>query len=567
MNAPVSSLTEWDRVALGFAELDRDVFLDLLDDCYEADRNEFLRMRFRWRQGEWARWAQPQTFTGPFNRFDWSIFGRQKRRWQERKKDIRRAMAAPRGISKSTNTKADARHDVLYGIENFLAIVSAESSLAEQFGIDVRDWFADLPPHVEAVYGRHRTRGGQKNFEVERPESALRYTGTLKTFFAQRGLTGALRGLNVDGIRPSRVVLDDPEDEKRVFSKKQRGDWQRTVNDVVLKLGDPKLGTLTDWLGTTLHTDAILMRIARHAENNRGWRFKRWAAVIEWPDRADLWKEAEAIYMNLDLGDEEEREALLLGFLDDHPEAFEGADVLAPERRPLHRVYIAAWEQGWRSVHRELQNDPDAAGGGLFTSKDFKRFKLSADLETVIRHDGTKVRIDAMKLKAQWDPAMGDDTGDFPAIALVGQDSKTWRYVIHVWAKKQGVSKQIAACWSLHDTFGIRRIRLESNAFQGVLKEMFEASKKERAAEDLSTDLAIIPKASTENKDWRISTIEGDAASGRLSFNEDLPQETWIQFDAFPAGDNDDIPDAVHGACEQHAKPKARRGKSPLRTR
>jgi hypothetical protein len=76
--------------------------------------------------------------THPFSKMHRDFFRRHKPAWTDRTAKILSADAAPRGFAKSTvNSFASVVHDVVYGIEAFIPIISTTAHLADKLVVDL----------------------------------------------------------------------------------------------------------------------------------------------------------------------------------------------------------------------------------------------------------------------------------------------------------------------------------------------------------------------------------------------------------------------------------------------
>ena len=89
-------------------------------------------------------------------------------------------------------------------------------------------------------------------------------------------------------------IYEDLENDEDVKNPKTRDKLQDYILKAVLKLG-PSDGTL-DFImaGTILHHDAVLVRMA----NRPGFIKHVFRAILQWPNRMDLWDQWEEILIN-----------------------------------------------------------------------------------------------------------------------------------------------------------------------------------------------------------------------------------------------------------------------------
>ena len=533
-------------------------------------------MRCRFDIGFFAKWCWPSTFGRPWNPAHHHLLAPVDPPASARARTALRATAAPRGIAKTTIAKARLAHALVFGLDRCCLVVSAERELAAAISDDLRGWFVEegselarlFAPQVRAptAPGRRparRARGPRPAAEADPRKgtkgpflvrggklrwSMLGWEGVLCGVIAKSFGT-QVRGSNIAGHRPSRMVVDDGERPDRVASARQRARAQQFLDDDILKAG-PSAGDgglVVEWVGTVLHPDAILARLLKHP----GWDARRFAAVIRWPDRADLWEACRAVWADLTLGPLEVREAAARRFYADRrAEMDAGAELLDPVAVPLFAVYLTIWSQGMRSVLRELQNEPRDPTAALFDSASFARCRLERDREdeVIIAADGRRVRLADCQVRGRWDPAMGEGDGDFAALAVIAFDRFGFGYLLQVWMRRARPSAQLEALWAIAERWGMRRVSLESNGFQAMLANDFARMQRERREAGRFWQLQVLPEPSSEEKASRIASLEVPLTAGWLQLDPaGVPPEVLAQFDDFPGGDHDDGPDAVEG--------------------
>lgn len=169
------------------------------------------------------------------------------------------ACMMPRGFSKTTLLGIGlALYEILFKVHDFLVFLSETGAMAEIQLTNVRREL-ESNKWIHSVFG------------ILKPEdkSGLKWTAThIETTTGvvaiSKGRGGQVRGLNVRGMRPKRIFIDDVEDKESVSTPEQRDktlDW--LYSDVVPALQelDPTVGIMM--LGTLLHSEAMLMKVMR----------------------------------------------------------------------------------------------------------------------------------------------------------------------------------------------------------------------------------------------------------------------------------------------------------------
>lgn len=163
----------------------------------------------------------------------------------------------PRGFSKTTLCNACTIYQIVYKLRTFILYVSESGPHAKtQLGNVKRE--LEINPLILEVFG---------TFQPER-QSSLKWTEeeihTLNgVFVAARGQGAQVRGLNINGIRPNQVIIDDVEDKESVSTDEQRAklrEWAYGDLFPILPAMDPTAALVM--LGTLLHAESLLMTVA-----------------------------------------------------------------------------------------------------------------------------------------------------------------------------------------------------------------------------------------------------------------------------------------------------------------
>lgn len=505
------------------------------------------RARLLHRRDEFCRFCWPDRFGLQFNDLHHSLFAASDvPPWNERRQDIREAVAAPRGFAKSTIASfADVAHAIVYGLEAYIVLLSAGGDLAKSLSRDLLEQFRSRDSTLARLYGPFVVRGGVEAWEVS-------VRGRPSVGVIAKSFGGAIRGIKhpTRGIRPTLIVIDDGELKDRVRNPDQRYYWWQFLTKDVLKCGRREGGTRTRVVGTILHPDSMLARLMKEL----GWRAERWKAIVSWPERTDLWERCRRIWTDLSLGKHRERAARAF-YEANRAEMDRGAVVLDPSTKGIYELYVQIWAEGLASFLQEMQNDPVDPTEQIFVSERFARFRNRGDGTLEVHDTGPDgrprtrlVRIADLRITGRWDPATGAPHGDFAAIAIVGRDSYGYSYVLDCWMRRAKPSEQLAAAWALAERWGCKRMVVESNGFQSLVAEPYQREREARRAAGRFWQLQIEPEPASDDKDLRIATLEPDCSNGWMVFNETVPQEVHEQFDQFPSAAHDDGPDVIHGA-------------------
>lgn len=156
------------------------------------------------------------------------------------------AIIFPREHAKSTWEKVDTIHDIVYGIEPVILYIGATSSDAEQhigtikFEIEynklLRQIYGNLVPDPDVLSRKWTERRIQTTNNVN---------------LIARGRSKG-RGVNIKGQRPTKIIIDDAEDDEMVKNPKQRTKFHDWLYNVIMNTVDSDSGYIK-MIGTTLH--------------------------------------------------------------------------------------------------------------------------------------------------------------------------------------------------------------------------------------------------------------------------------------------------------------------------
>ena len=568
-------------------------FLEGIAGLEGQDYDDALWLRASWDRAFFCTVMFPERFTSPFNRMHEAFLARPKTPFYQRKTDVKVADAAPRGGAKSTIASfAEIVHDVCYGFEAFVGILSTTFDLSMSLVKDLFDAFKtpELYPDLHAVYGPFKVVGSQTDFVVH-VQGGVTVGTRIKAF----SFGGSIRGVKHAGIRLTKLLFDDAEHPERVRSPLQRFKTKDFVTKDALKAGLTDGGTIFQWVGTVLHPDSALANILKGAKGWKGWKTKRWQSIIRWPKRMDLWEQCRQVWageadvgllddlrrtraelINADDADTRTRlEAKLLALEEQAEEAStkarewylerqgdmdEGAEVLWPEVEPLWRLTVLLWSDGAASFHSEKQNQPSDPERQPLNPDTFRRCRFDGrDIHTA---DGRIISLRGdCDIAVHLDPRASKEVerNDFAAIATVARDRRTGRrFVLRCRMERVSPTQQRAWMWSEFDQLGRKNVRYsyENNGFAALNDEGFERSKHERqhpprGQQQRPWNLDVVGIPSTDNKNDRILAMEPDLVNGFIEFADTIPQDVLEQFREIPSGSHDDGPDAIQRADER----------------
>ena len=224
------------------------------------------------------------------------------------------AFAMPRGSGKSTLCEWACLWALLYGHRPFVMLIGADQAIAcqmldsikshlEQNDLLLEDFPAACFP-VRALEGitaraRGQTSGGEPTHiewtadQITLPwiDKAPSAGGAVRV----AGITGRIRGIKhtrPDGktVRPSLVLIDDPQTDESAGSPSQCASRERILSGAILGLAGPGAKIAGLCTITVIRPDDLADRLLDRAKHP-SWQGERTRLVYEWPTADDIWSQ------------------------------------------------------------------------------------------------------------------------------------------------------------------------------------------------------------------------------------------------------------------------------------
>lgn len=296
------------------------------------------------------------------------------------------AFAMPRGSGKTTLCEAACLWAMLYGHRQFIVLVGADqtiaSAMADSLKSQVENNDALLDDFPEACYpvrcldriaqrAKGQTyQGNPTEIEWAADQITLPWVpGSPSAGACVRvaGITGRIRGLKhtrPDGatIRPSLVLIDDPQTDESAASPSQVATREKILNGAILGLAGPGTRIAGLCTITVIRPDDLADRLLDRVKNPV-WQGERTKLVYEWPIHDDLW----AQYGELRRAGQRHGNGTADAdqFYADNREAMdEGVRVAWPERKngdeltAIQHAWNLRIDRGEAAFHAEYQNTP-----------------------------------------------------------------------------------------------------------------------------------------------------------------------------------------------------------------
>jgi len=458
-------------------------------------------------------------------------------------KNARAAVAAPRSHSKSSFVaKANPLREVVFRKRKYIIIISEtpvvasgnlewianqlkyNKKLREDFGplLDPRQQFNPKDNTSEFIAWQTLEDGTKR--QLTRVEAA--------------SSNQALRGRNWDGYRPDYIICDDLESKRNTNTPELRKELRDWFSDTVMPLGDPAgKATAVFYIGTVLHADSLLNHILK---DRADFKSKRYKALIEEPERMDLWEKCREIYTS-DQYEKAERQQKARQFYEEHREEMDqGARVLWPEVQPLWNLMVYKWDNGSKAFNTEYQNTPLDEESQVFVLEKLRYY----DESDLFDASGRPL---PLEYTGFWDIAQGkSNRSDYNAILTIGRDRRTGiMYVIDAWIKRCPAHVALEEAVKKIEEFGHRTFGVET---VGAQHDMYRQL-QEKLAKMGIYGTKLQPVISRKKKEERIESLEPLCESGFLRFNRGH-RLLLEQLEQFPTGSYDDGPDSLAGAVD-----------------
>lgn len=437
---------------------------------------------------------------------------------------------APRGFAKSTRSFVDTMHDIAYKLEEFIILASKTNDLAKQYIFKVK-YELEANQLFIAAYGDMA------------PRSRAQSTWTKNDIICRNGIRvrsiGAgnqIRGINYGPFRPSKIVLDDPEDIRSVDSAEERENIRQWFNHDVCycvsqgAVGGQQRGRIIV-IGNMIHSDCL---VARLQEDSRFHVIYYQAIIQEKGQERSLWPE----YFPLEDLLKEKRESIERG--EHHIFMMERMNVsMSPEERLVREVDLREWDG--RYVHNE----------GM-SAVEWNDFVIPVEVVTSVDLASSEKR-----------------HSDFTVIGTTGMDAKQNLYIIDYWKHRESNPVHILVKLLLHiGKFHPSFLVIESISFQETFSKFFMYLRNDKGKlkkllemEEVSDeDILLIMNAwlppvievkPTTNKPKRLKSLQPPFRIHQIYHKPWMKDFVREALDC-PEGKHDDIIDMVQ-MCHAHS--------------
>lgn len=304
------------------------------------------------------------------------------------------ALAMPRGSGKTSLSECSVIWSILTGKDPFVFLIGSSKETSEKLLESIKselthnDHLMALFPEaifpIRSLGGESRRCGGQTHLgehtniwwgsnEIRMPciEGSLSSGAVIRV----SGITGTIRGakhVKPDGlnIRPSLVVIDDPQTDKSAISLTMTNARENVVSGAILGLAGPKK-KISGFMPITVIAQGDLADRVLDPDRNPDWQGSRMKMVYSFPANRNLWDKyavirKESLISRGDISDATEF------YRKNREEMDEGSEVAWEER--YDSLELSALQNAMNLMYRdeaaffsEYQNEPTSAASGDFT--------------------------------------------------------------------------------------------------------------------------------------------------------------------------------------------------------
>lgn len=554
-------MNTWDTTAFKVAAMSPARFQDACRQADSKTAEELLRMRFRWRVGEFAdACIRPiveeagETWFADCD-FQRQVYSVLPLRSSDRTGVRQRLVLGPRGVSKTSTARIRALHSAIYGLDRLQLAIAYNDPKAMQWVAPIAEWCKYPPAIMRRLWPKLTATGDQHNVKIRGPN------GT-STLVAAGFKGGGTRGTNVGAVqaRPTQIFLDDVEVEENSATKESRDAVIHAIHGKVRNSVPMQGAADIWWLQTPIGPNTGASRRIKGDPGLSAWDLIRCPAVKRWPT-SPLWGRAREIYCDLSHPTAQARDQAVLAFFEAHrAEMSEGAEVLDEARKPIERAYLTRWDVGEAVWAKDFDVLPRALEGRIFDTASWPVATWGEGRESVTVIGGRSHVLTEQDRRAHWDPSDGGDAGGFAAGFA---DSARRLLLLSILAlESMKKTDQIVAVVRECARLRVRFLQFERNSLDSTGERALREEIAKVEAETPGWHLSCDGISTSENKETRISNLEPRATNKMLVRMADASPVALAQFDDFnPAKTNnaDDVPDAVQRLDEMfhaHATPQ-----------
>ncbi len=416
----------------------------------------------------------------------------------------------PRGLAKTTfvSVMYPLYHifaDNPEGKRRYIYIVSKTRDIAIGSLVQIKD-ILEYSDNFRAVFGYW---GKQTAIKWSEDQIVL----ADGTKIVAKGTGQQIRGTNNRSVRPTLIILDDPEDENNTKTKEAMDAnfiWLEKAALPTLSLDKSNFGKIIV-VGTPIHQNCIVERLA----NDPTWRTMRRSYIYTKSDgtQASLWSSMLSLKKLLEMKEAAKASGRLSAFYSERM-----CEIIGDEEQLIQPDYIQYYTGEFFK---------DSAGYGYLK------------LKTVNGIDEN--RTIPVNVFMGVDPASSTKkSADYSTIVPIAVDAQLNRYVLKYMMKRVTPMTLADHIFDFYDVYSPQRTTIESVAFQEMLREYVKSKKYM-----YGLDTKESPRTS---KSSRLESLEPVFAQKKVYVMEEGMDDLVNQLITFPRGKFDDLLDGFYYA-------------------
>jgi hypothetical protein len=440
--------------------------------------------------------------------------------------------AAPRGFSKTTILQACCDFSIVNNLDKFIVIIEKTFTEAAEVIKGIHDEFVDNEK-IQIIYGQLINKVTEEIKAVrlaKNPEArgdifvnGIRVRG--------KGFNSNIRGLKTRQWRPTRIILDDVEEDEHINNPEQRKKYENNYNKGIQPASDIN-GTIKVF-GTILHQDSLLKNLV---DSHFGKIYRAHegsdpatapAESFLWPDR---WSREKLIAKRNDMmSSGQSTSAYAQEYLN---------DPISDDERTFKFSWL--WEM--IPAPAKFQGNKQA----------IKKYRVPTHRITFDQFNKLR-RTTTLNGYAMIDVAdTTTDKADFTGAIVVFVDPHGNRYRVDVRREKRNIKEVIDLIfeiWERWSSVGLLKIGVEKKGFNDQILPLFEEEKRRRQTYPVLEEL----KPMGRNKENRIKgALQGFYEMGKIISLGRIDEDGYFK----PVGNTNDLleelydfPSAKHDDC------------------
>lgn len=435
-------------------------------------------------------------------------------------KPRQQAIIAPRGHAKSSwASLVGTVFDIAYDREDVIVLIKKTFPLAVT---DLRNIISEVKYNP-----RFKLFFGHREFLIDRQEKVYIYNPVTKhrTYIEVKGAGQSIRGIVVEGKRPSKILLDDFEDENNTLTPEQRDKVREWIAGQVMPSLNPHTGHIIA-IGTIVHYDSWLNNLWNNYQDaQKAGRDFSWHVIFHQmiEDDKSIWPErfTDEYIANLKMSYDE------LGRMDMYYQEYMNIPFNI-DNADFRHDYIKDWvgSIGW---NKELQSHVRVT---------------DADKESVVPAD----------VIVGIDPSSGT-SGDYTGIVVMACTPNGKRYLEVADRKMLKPNELKDLVFDLYYKYHPRLIVMEEQAMQVIMGYWLR--------EEMSRRNQYLPvvgeKVSTrQTKEDKLRQALQPIYNAGVMHHKAHMTDLEVELLTFPKGKNDDLMDALYLASKYIQKPRDR---------